>query len=244
MRVSPTRSLVTACAAALFLTVGAASAQETPRTATIDMVGQASVSAAPDMAMVQSGVVSDAETAGEAMTANTAAMSAVVARIKAAGIESRDIQTSGFSVSPRYRRLKTTEPDEYRSEVFGYRVTNNVTVRVRELANLGALLDAMVRDGANQIGGISFIVSDADSLKDEARKAAMADAMRKAKLYAEAAGVELGRVLSINEQDFGGPRPQMMMARAEMAADGAPAPVEAGETSLQVRINVTWELAQ
>ncbi|SDU27891.1 SIMPL domain-containing protein [Stappia sp. ES.058] len=244
MRISNTRSLVTACTVALVLAATAARAQEAPRTATIDMVGQASVSAAPDMAMVQSGVVSDAETAGDAMTANTAAMSAVVARIKAAGIEPRDIQTSGFSVSPRYRRLKSTGPDEYRSEVFGYRVTNNVTVRVRELANLGALLDAMVRDGANQIGGISFVVSDADSLKDAARKAAMTDAMRKAKLYADAAGVELGRVLSINEQDFGGPRPQMMMARAEMVSDSAPAPVEAGETSLQVRVNVTWELAQ
>ncbi|MBC00667.1 MAG: hypothetical protein CML67_14125 [Rhodobacteraceae bacterium] len=244
MRLSTRRSLVAACAMALALGAGAARADDSRRVATIDMVGQASVSAAPDMAMVQSGVVSDAETAGEAMTANTAAMSAVVARIKDAGIEGRDIQTSGFSVSPRYRRLKDTEPGDYRSEIIGYRVSNNVSVRVRDLANLGALLDAMVRDGANQVGGISFIVSDADSLKDEARKAAMADAMRKAKLYAEAAGVKLGRVLSINEQDFGGPRPQMMMARAEMAADGAPAPIEAGETSLQVRVNVTWELDQ
>jgi hypothetical protein len=207
-------------------------------------VGQASVSAAPDMAMVQSGVVSDAATAGEAMTANTAAMSAVVARIKDAGIEGRDIQTSGFSVSPRYRRLKDGDDGDFRSEIVGYRVSNNVSVRVRDLANLGALLDAMVRDGANQIGGISFIVSDAETLKDKARKAAMADAVRKAELYAEAAGVKLGRVLSINEQDFGGPRPQMMMARADMAMEGAPAPIEAGETSLQVRVNVTWELDQ
>lgn len=102
----------------------------------------------------------------------------------------------------------------------------------------------MVRDGANQIGGISFVVSDADSLKDAARKAAMTDAMRKAKLYADAAGVELGGCFRSTKQDFGGPRPQMMMARAEMVSDSAPAPVEAGETSLQVRVNVTWELAQ
>ena len=223
---------------------GSALAEE-PRIATIDIAGQGSVTAAPDMAMVSSGVVSDADTAAEAMTANSTAMAEVVARIKEAGIEARDIQTSGFNVSPRYARVKSSDPQEYRQELVGYRVSNSVNVRVRDLAKLGGLLDVMVRDGANQVGGVSFIVSNADTLKDEARKEAMADAMRKAKLYAEAAGVELGRVLSINEQDHS-PRPVMMMARAEFkgADAAAPAPIEAGESELSIRVNVSWELKQ
>lgn len=221
-----------------------ASAEETPRIATLDMVGTGMVSAAPDMAMITSGVVTDADTAAEALAANTEAMSAVIARIKEAGIEQRDIQTSGFSVQPRYRQVKSSSPEDYRSEVFGYRVSNNVGVRVRDLAKLGGLIDVMVRDGANQVGGVTFIVSEEGKLKDAARKEAMADAIRKAGIYAEAAGVKLGRVLSINEQDFGGPRPMMMMARAEAKMDGAPAPMEAGESSLEVRVNVTWELVQ
>ena len=218
---------------------------EEPRVATIDISGDGSVTAAPDMAMVSSGVVSDADTAAEAMTANSTAMAEVVARIKEAGIEARDIQTSGFNVSPRYARVKSSDPQEYRQELVGYPVSNSVNVRVRDLSKLGGLLDVMVRDGANQIGGVNFIVSEAGKLKDEARKEAMADAMRKAKLYAEAAGVELGRVLSINEQDHG-PRPVMMMARAEFkgADAAAPAPIEAGESELSIRVNVSWELKQ
>lgn len=246
------RSLQTAGRIALFGAAVALAATtlparaETPRIATIDMVGTGTVTAAPDMAILTSGVVSDAETAGDAMSANTAAMSAVIARIKESGIEQRDIQTSGFSVQPRYRQIKSGSLDngEYRSEIIGYRVSNNVSVRVRELAKLGGLLDTMVRDGANQVGGVSFIVSDADKLKDEARKEATADAIRKAEIYAEAAGIKLGRVLSISEQDYS-PRPMMMMARAEMKMDGAaPAPIEAGETALDVRVNITWEIAQ
>lgn len=219
-------------------------AEETPRIATIDMVGTGVVSAAPDMAVITSGVVSDADTAAEALAANTEAMTTVIARIKEAGIEDRDIQTSGFSVQPRYRQIKSASYEDYRSEVVGYRVSNNVGVRVRDLAKLGGLIDVMVRDGANQIGGVTFIVSEEGKLKDSARKEAMADAIRKAEIYAEAAGVKLGRVLSVNEQDFGGPRPMMMMARSEAKMDAAPAPMEAGESSLEVRVNVTWELVQ
>ncbi|WP_417768118.1 SIMPL domain-containing protein [Stappia sp.] len=246
------RSLQTAGRIALFSAAVALAATtlparaETPRVATIDMVGTGTVTAAPDMAILTSGVVSDADTAGDAMSANTAAMSAVIGRIKDSGIEERDIQTSGFSVQPRYRQVKSGSLDngEYRSEIVGYRVTNNVSVRVRDLAKLGGLLDTMVRDGANQVGGVNFIVSDADKLKDEARKEATADAIRKAKIYAEPAGIKLGRVLSISEQDYS-PRPMMMMARAEMKMDGAaPAPIEAGETALDVRVNISWEIAQ
>lgn len=232
-----------ALALSAMLAVPAARAEE-PRIATIDMTGRGTVTAAPDLAWVSSGVVSDAKTAAEALTANNAAMTAVIERIKSAGIEGRDIQTNGFSVMPRYKRVDPKSNQQDYNTVIGYRVSNGVRVRVRQLDGLGKLLDAMVRDGANRIDGIAFEVSNAEELKDEARKAAMADAMRKAKLYAEAAGVSLDRVLSINEQDFG-PRPKMMMARAEMAMPAAgAAPIEAGEETLEVRVNVTWQLSQ
>lgn len=232
-------------AAAAALAISPALAADEPRIATIDMVGQGSVRATPDMAMVSSGVVSDAKTAAEAMTANSKAMTAVIDRIKEAGIEARDIQTSGFNVSPRYSQVKSKTREEYHQEMIGYRVSNSVSVRVRDLSKLGTLLDVMVRDGANQIGGISFMVSGADKLKDAARKEAMEDAIRKARIYAEASGAKLGRVLSINEQDYS-PRPVMMMARAEMkmADGGAPAPIEAGESELEIRVNVSFELNQ
>jgi len=230
-------------AALLALALAAPAAAETPRVATLDMTGTGHVTAAPDMAMVRSGVVTQAPTAAEALSANTEAMTAVIARIKDTGVEARDIQTSDFSVVPQYRRVKPNDPGDHTRELVGYRVSNTVTVRVRDLGGLGGLLDAVVRDGANSIDGLSFVVSDADARKDAARKAAMADALRKARLYAEAAGVELGRVLSISEQEYS-PRPQMMMARSAMEGAPAPVPLEAGETTLQVRVNVTWELQQ
>ena len=233
--------------AALMLSITVPAAAETPRVATIDMSGTGSTAAAPDMAMVQSGVVTIAETAAEALSANTAAMTDIVARIRESGVEPRDIQTSGFSVSPQYRRIKPndhSDHSDHSTEIVAYRVSNTVHVRIRDLERLGTLLDAIVRDGANSIDGLSFAVSDAETRKDNARKAAIADAMRKAQLYAEATGVELGRVLSIREQSHG-PRPKMMMmARAEMADAAAPVPVEAGEATLQVNVDVTWEIEQ
>ena len=218
-----------------------ARAQQEPRVANLDMVGRGTVTAAPDMATVTSGVVTDRDTAAEAMAANSEAMTAIVDAIKAAGIEPRDIQTSGFSVAPRYAGYDSSSGNNA-ARIIGYRVTNNVTVKVRDLTGLGTLLDAMVGTGANAVGGIGFIVSEAETLKDEARRAAMADARRKAELYAEAAGVQLGRILSISEQV--GYQPKAMMVRNFAAAEAASAPVEAGEESLEVQVNVTWELQQ
>ncbi|MXN63442.1 DUF541 domain-containing protein [Stappia sp. GBMRC 2046] len=235
------RALGLAIAAAVMLATPLA-AQEKEQPATISISGEGSVSAAPDVAMVTSGVVTDGKTAAEALAGNSEAMSEVVKTIKAAGIEARDIQTSGFSVSPRYERIKKTNGNET-LEIVGYRVTNGVSIRVRDLEKLGGLLDAVVKDGANQVNGISFIVSDGDKRRDEARQEAMADAIRKAKIYTEAAGVKLGKVLSINENSYPVRPKGFALARAEAVSDAAP-PVEAGESELSVQVNVTWELDQ
>lgn len=204
----------------------------------ISLSGHGEVSSVPDMAMVTSGVVSQGATAAEALAANTVAMTAVMKALAAAGIEAKDIQTSNFSVQPRYDYSNNTQPPK----LVGYDVSNSVTVAVRKLDQLGALLDVLVQSGANQINGIGFQVSKPEAALDEARKRATMDATRKAKLYAEAMGVGLGPVMSISEGVNYEP-PVPMRAKA-MAMEGAasPVPVAAGEQSLSIDVNVTWEI--
>jgi hypothetical protein len=205
----------------------------------LSLTGTGEVFAKPDMAVVASGVITEAKTAREALDANNEAIAAVIAAIKQAGIEAKDIQTSGFGVQPRYHYPKKSD-DADAPKIVGYTVRNAVSVKVRDLAMLGGVLDKAVTVGANSISGIDFIVSDADTRLDEARAIAMKDALRKAQIYAEAAGVTLTRILSINEA--GGYRPvprKTMMMRAEAVSD---LPVEAGEQALSVEVNVTWEI--
>ncbi|WP_421759341.1 SIMPL domain-containing protein [Devosia sp.] len=211
---------------------------------TLSIAGQGQVTAAPDTAFVTSGVMTEGATAREALDANTAAMTSLMDTLKAAGIEARDIQTSGFTVAPNYVYSDTRDANGYTlpPKINGYQVSNTVSVRVRKLADLGAVLDKAVTVGANTINGISFAVEDPTKLYDEARKAAFADARRKAELYAEASGSDLGKIQSINEQqDLGQPQPYMMKTMA-MDAASAPVPVSAGELSYSINVNVTWVL--
>jgi uncharacterized protein YggE len=216
----------------------------TPGVVTIAGVGE--VVARPDTAIVTSGVTSQGATAREALSANTADMAKLLETLKAAGISERDIQTSGFSVSPNYVYSSEVDANGYSlpPRINGYLVSNQVTIRVRDLATLGVILDQSVTVGANTINGISFTVADTSDLYVEARKKAFADARAKAELYAEAAGVALGDIAAITEaQDYGYPQPYMMR---EAAADiaSAPVPVEAGELSFTITVNVSWQLDQ
>ena len=211
---------------------------------TLSIAGQGQVTAAPDTAYVTSGVMTEGPTAREALDANTAAMTSLMETLRAAGIEARDIQTSGFTVAPNYVYSDTRDANGYTlpPKINGYQVSNTVSVRVRKLDDLGAVLDKAVTVGANTINGISFAVEDPTKLYDEARKAAFADARRKAELYAEASGSDLGKIQSINEQqDYGQPQPYLMKTMA-MDAASAPVPVSAGELSYSINVNVTWVL--
>lgn len=206
--------------------------------------GQGEVRAAPDMAMISSGVTTQGSTAREALDANTAAMAELIAALKAEGIEARDIQTSGFSVNPNYVYSDARDEHGYSlpPKINGYQVSNTVTVAVRDLAELGSILDKSVTVGANTINGVSFSVADPSELYDQARKAAFADARKKAELYAAAAGAKLGELEAITEsQGYNAPQPYPMYARAEMAAS-APVPVEAGEMSFTITVKVEWDL--
>lgn len=208
----------------------------------ISINGLGEVSAAPDTAFITSGVTTQGATAREALDANTAAMSELIETLKASGIEARDIQTSGFSVNPNYVYSDARDANGYQlpPKINGYQVFNTVNVRVREMAKLGSVLDRAVTVGANTINGVSFAVANPAPLYDEARKMAFADARRKAELYATVAGESLGDLENISEtQGYNQPMPQMMRAVADSAATSVP--VEGGELTFQINVQVTWE---
>ena len=204
------------------------------RTVSVSATGQAS--AAPDMATISTGVQAEAATAREAMTANSAAMSKLIDGLKAAGIDSKDIRTTAINVNPRYTEPRPGKPPA----VNGYSAQNQVRITVRDLKKLGDLLDTALTLGATQMGGIAFDVSKAETLRDDARKTAMINARRRAELYATAAGVALGDVLSISENEPS-IQPQVTRGRA-VAMSAASVPVEAGELELNATIHVTWSL--
>jgi uncharacterized protein YggE len=207
-------------------------ADEERRSITISASG--SVSAAPDMARITSGVATEAPVARDAVTKNSEAMQKIIAGLKAAGIEEKDIQTTSFHIEPRYTRAREGEAPV----IDGYRATKPVQVVVHNLDKLGEVLDRLVSLGANEMAGLSFDVSQAEKLKDEARKEAVANAQRRAKLYADAAGVQLGEVLSIDEGGDNPPRPVF----AGRALNAPAVPIERGSETLEATVSVTWAL--
>lgn len=211
---------------------------------TMTMTGKGEVRSAPDMATITTGVTTQAETAREALDANSAAMDDLVAALREAGLESRDIQTSNFTVSPRYVYSDQRDESGYTRppRITGYEVSNAVTIIVRDLDNLGPVLDRAVTVGANTINGISFSIEDPTTLYNEARRRAVADAQAKAQVYADAAGVRLDDIESITENPVSdGPRPMYRAATMEMAADSA-VPIEAGEMTYTINTTITWSI--
>jgi uncharacterized protein YggE len=203
----------------------------------LDVSAEGAVSRAPDLAVINAGVVSQAPTAAAAMQDNAGRMAATVAALKRAGVADRDIQTSSISLSPQYRYAENKAP-----EITGYQASNQVSVRFRDIKRAGAILDTLVAQGANQINGPSFVVEKADAALDEARVAAIKAARARADLYAQAAGLRVKRIISISESQGYAPPPYpvpVMMARAEKAADTA---IEPGEQKLTINVSVSFEL--
>ncbi|WP_429806346.1 SIMPL domain-containing protein [Ensifer sp. B1-9] len=239
------RTLSIAAFAAAFAGVAAAQAEESDKDkATIVVAGEGRATAAPDMAVLQLSVVKDAKTAREALDANNKTMAEVLKALRADGIADRDLQTSGFSVNPQYNYPTNNDGGNRPPELIGYQVINGVSVRVRDLTKLGEIVDKSVTLGVNQGGGIQFTNDKPEPIITEARKAAVADAIVKAKVLAEAAGVSLGKVVNISEQGYR-PEPVPMM-RAGMAKEYAAdaVPVATGENSYNVMVNVTFEIKQ
>lgn len=205
----------------------------------ITVVGSGTISGPPDTAEVNAGVVTQAATASQAMSQNSVAMERVLKALAALGIADRDIHTTNVSIVPQRALSQSGRPPSspVPSSVVGYEVTNQVRVRVRDLASLGRLLDTLVSQGANSLGGIGFSIADPAPLLEQARTRAIADARQKAQVYAAAAGVKLGRVLFIRDAAATPPRP---MAGRVMAM--ATTPVAPGEQELEVSVSVTYAL--
>lgn len=216
----------------------ASSAGAGDATPAITVAGRAVVQAPPDLARVSAGVVTEAPRAVDAVRANTAAMRKVMDALGAAGIESKRVQTQRFDVSPIYTDPGSSRPGQ-RAAISGYRVANQVGVEVHGVDRVGAVLDALVTAGANDLGGVSFDIAEPAPLLDEARKQAIADARRRAEIYAKQAGVSLGRVLRI-EESGGESGPMPVAYRMEAAA--AP-PIAPGQVDLEANVSVTWSLA-
>jgi uncharacterized protein YggE len=206
---------------------------QTAPPAMISVTGEATISVAPDLAQIDGGVTTEAKTAREASDANNAAMGKVLQALKSAGIAEKDFQTSRLSLQPQGAPNRTGP-----AVIVGYRASNHVTIRLRDVTKVASVIDTLVGAGANDIGGINFTVSQASKLLDDARGQAIADARRKAEIYARAAGVTLGAPISIAEEGAPGP----VFRGKMMAGMAAAAPVAQGEETLAVTVNVTWAI--
>ncbi len=198
----------------------------------LTVTGDASVAVAPDTAVMRIGVTSQAKTAREASAANASQMTSVLTAIKETGIADRDVQTSRLSLQPQYDPNKNGT-----ARLLGFQVTNQVTIRIRDTDKLPAVLDRAIAAGANEMSGIEFIVSEQSKLLDQARDDAIADARRKAELYAKAAGVKLGKVVAISEEGANPPARPVMQAMRSGAV-----PVAPGEQILRASVGVSYEI--
>ena len=230
-----TAALLTAIAAASF-PVRADDAKPGPE-ARIIVIGEGSVSAAPDYARITSGVTARAKTAKEASDADAKAMAAILAALQSAGIEQKDIQTSRFSIQPVY----TSPGPNMEQRLSGFNVSNQVSVTIRQIDKVGDILDRLVTAGATDAGNVEFLHADPSKTLDRAREAAMADARRKAELYARAAGLALGGVAWVTEDSAASAFTPKVAMRAVLPGS---VPIATGEDTLQVRITVGFEIGR
>lgn len=200
----------------------------------IIVVGEGTIDAVPDMATIRVGVTSQGKTAREASDATSKQMTALIAALKDAGIAERDMQTSRLSLQPQYEPNRSSGSA---GRIIGFQANNWLSIKIRAIANVPSILDRAIGAGANEMSGIEFVVSEQGKLLDKAREDAVADARRKAELYARAAGVKVGQPVSISEEGAAPPPVPMQALRA-----GAAVPVMPGEQKLRAVVTVTYEL--
>jgi uncharacterized protein YggE len=223
-----------AAAIAAAMTTSAAVAQQQP--ATLNLTATAEVQAAPDIAGIGAGVVTQAAEAQAALAANSEKMVRVIAALKKAGVADRDIQTSGLNLQPQFRYEQNQPP-----VLTGFQASNRVQVTLRDLKAAGRVIDTLVKEGANQIDGPDFRVAAPEPLLDKARAEAVARARARAELYAQAAGLRVVRITSISEGFE--QRPPMPMPRMVAAEAAAAPPVSPGEVGLSATVSMAFELA-
>ena len=207
----------------------------------VEVTGEASINAAPDFARVTLGVTTTGKDAREAAAANAKAVNALISLIKGEGIAPADIQTSSLSISPQFSNPRSGGSAE--QTILGYSVSNMVTVTVRDLPRLGSLIDKAVEAGANAMYGVAYGENDPGGLLDKARPQAVADAKRKAEIYAGAGGAKVGRLMQLSEQGSSQPMQFARHAYVQSAA-AVPTPIEAGEDRLTVSVTARFELTE
>ena len=205
----------------------------------LEISARGEVKRVPDIATISAGVVTQAADARTAMSDNAARMARVIAALRKAGVAERDLSTAQISLSPQYRYADNQPP-----VITGYQASNSVSVRFRDIAKSGTILDALVSQGANQINGPQLSIDKPEAALDEARIAAIGNARQRADLYAKASGLTVRRIVAISENfsDYAPPPAPPMMMRAMSADAMAKTEVLPGEQAVGVTVNVTFEL--
>ena len=219
------------------LAQSAAAQDEPPRRIVVTGTGEAT--ARPDIAVISAGVVVQGGTASAALADNGRAMNAVLQQLRTSGLADADVQTSEFSVTPLYESQPPERETTAPPRIIGYQVSNRVTARVRDIDRLGAVLDALVNAGATNVDGPWFDIADPEEVLGQARDAAVADALARARRYAAAAGVRLGEIILIEETGAFVPPPRPMMRAEAMAAD---VPIAPGQTELSASVTITFAI--
>lgn len=240
IRANAVAAVLAAAASPVLAQTAETNAQSVFRATTLNLSAYGETRAAPDMASISLGVTTEAPTAQEAMRANAQRMTQVIAALKKAGLSERDIQTSGLNLNAQYAYVQNEPP-----RLTGYQAANQVTIRVNDLARLGAAVDATVAAGANQVNGISFGLKDPTAAENAAREAAAKALAAKADLYARVTGYKVVRLVSLSEGGGYTPAPPMPMVRMAAKADYAEAtPVAAGELTIRVDVTGLYELGR
>ncbi len=205
----------------------------------LSVSASAEASRVPDVATISAGVVTQAADGKAAMAQNAQQMSKVLAAVKKAGIADKDVQTSGINLSPQYRYAENQAPT-----ITGYQASNTVNLKVRDITGLGDVLDALAAQGSNQINGPTFQIDEPEPVYDEARLEALKKARGRAETYAKALGMRVRRIVSINEGGTGNFNPRPMMTMAKSMDQMESTPVQPGETTLSVNLDVVFELGR
>jgi len=233
MRATIPSAILAASMAAAPAIAGAEESHHPMRTIAVTGIGEAS--AAPDMALLNLGVETEAATAAEALRKNSAQMDATIKSLRDSGVDKKDIQTSGLNVSAKYDYSRDNSPPR----LTGYQASNRISVKLRNLDKAGAVIDKAVSVGANRLDSISFAFNDPKPITNAARKDAVADARARAELYADAAGVKLGPVMQISDSYVQGPGPVIVTARMQMG-DQSSTPIAPGESTISANVTIIY----
>ena len=246
MRTLPFRPLLLALSLVLGVTATMTACAQNPAGYAVPADGtllsvsaQAEARRVPDVATISAGVVTQAVDGNTAMRQNAEQMAKVMDAIKAAGVADKDIQTSGISLNPQYRYVENEAP-----KITGYQASNTVNLKVRDIAKLGKVLDALAASGSNQINGPTFEIDQPEPVYDEARLAALKKAQARAETYAKSLGLRVRRIVSISVGGGGNFHPMPMMAMAARGKAEMDTQVAPGETTLSVNLDVVFELGK